>query len=131
MTDQPAIEKRKPRADAVCNRDRVLEPAKAVFSQGGPEASLEALARHAGVGIGTLYRYFPTREALYEAVYRREVEELVELGKQLEAKRPRSRRCASGCGPASNSWPRKRAGRRRSPWPRTVPRSLWPTRSMG
>lgn len=86
MTDQPAIEKRKPRADAVRNRDRVLEAAKAVFNQGGPEASLEAVARRAGVGIGTLYRHFPTREALYEAVYRREVEQLVELAKQLETK---------------------------------------------
>jgi AcrR family transcriptional regulator len=83
MTDQPAIEKRKPRADAIRNRERVLEAAKAVFSQGGPEASLEAVARRAGVGIGTLYRHFPTREALYEAVYRREVEQLVELAKHL------------------------------------------------
>jgi len=83
MTHQPAIEKRKPRADAIRNRERVLEAAKAVFSQGGPEASLEAVARHAGVGIGTLYRHFPTREALYEAVYRREVEQLVELARHL------------------------------------------------
>jgi AcrR family transcriptional regulator len=83
MTDQPEIEKRKPRADAIRNRERVLEAAKAVFSQGGPEASLEAVAKHAGVGIGTLYRHFPTREALYEAVYRREVEQLVELAKHL------------------------------------------------
>jgi AcrR family transcriptional regulator len=86
MTDQPAIERRKPRVDAVRNRERVLEAAQAVFSQGGPEASLEAVARHAGVGIGTLYRHFPTREALYEAVYRREVDQLVELAKYLEAK---------------------------------------------
>ena len=86
MTHQPAMEKRKPRADAIRNRERVLEAAKAVFSQGGPEASLEAVARHAGVGIGTLYRHFPTREALYEAVYRREVEQLVELAKHLETK---------------------------------------------
>ena len=86
MTHQPALEKRKPRSDAIRNRERVLEAAKAVFSQGGPEASLEAVARHAGVGIGTLYRHFPTREALYEAVYRREVEQLVELAKHLEAK---------------------------------------------
>ena len=86
MTHQPAIEKRKPRADAIRNRERVLEAAKAVFSQGGPEASLEAVARRAGVGIGTLYRHFPTREALYEAVYRREVEQLVELAKHLETK---------------------------------------------
>ena len=86
MTKQPAMEKRKPRADAVRNRERVLEAAKAVFSQGGAEASLEAVARHAGVGIGTLYRHFPTREALYEAVYRREVEQLVDLAERLEAK---------------------------------------------
>jgi AcrR family transcriptional regulator len=85
MTHQPAMEKRKPRADAIRNRERVLEAAKAVFSQGGPEASLEAVARRAGVGIGTLYRHFPTREALYEAVYRHEVEQLVELAKHLEA----------------------------------------------
>jgi AcrR family transcriptional regulator len=75
---------RKPRADAVRNRERVLEAAKAVFSSGGSEASLEAVARHAGVGIGTLYRHFPTREALYEAVYRREVEQLGDLAEQLE-----------------------------------------------
>src|ERR1700731_1131493 len=85
MTHQPAIEKRKPRADAIRNRERVLEAAKAVFSQGGPEASLEAVARHAGVGIGTLYRHFPTREALSEAVYRHEVEQVVELAGHLEA----------------------------------------------
>ena len=86
MTDQPVLEKRKPRADAIRNRERVLEAAKAVFSQGGPEASREAVARRAGVGIGTLYRHFPTREALYEAVYRREVEQLVELAQHPEAK---------------------------------------------
>ncbi|GKQ54601.1 TetR/AcrR family transcriptional regulator [Bradyrhizobium sp. Ce-3] len=75
---------RKPRADAVRNRERVLAAAKAVFSAGGSEASLEAVARHAGVGIGTLYRHFPTREALYEAVYRREVEQLGDLAEQLQ-----------------------------------------------
>jgi len=86
MTHQPAtMPKRKPRADAIRNRERVLEAAKAVFSQGGPEASLEAVARRAGVGIGTLYRHFPSREALYEAVYRHEVEQLVELARHLEA----------------------------------------------
>ena len=88
MTLRPTPGKRKPRADALRNRERVLEAAKAVFSQGGPEASLEAVARQAGVGIGTLYRHFPTREALYEAVYRREVEQLVELAKQLSTETP-------------------------------------------
>ena len=76
---------RRPRADAVRNHERVLEAAKAVFSAGGPDASLEAVARHAGVGIGTLYRHFPTREALFEAVYRREVEQLAELAEELKA----------------------------------------------
>ena len=75
---------RKPRADAVRNRERVLEAAKAVFSAGGPEASLEAVAKRASVGIGTLYRHFPTRESLFEAVYRREVEQLSELAEQLK-----------------------------------------------
>jgi AcrR family transcriptional regulator len=75
---------RKPRADAVRNRERVLEAAKAVFSAGGADASLEAVARAAGVGIGTLYRHFPTREALFEAVYRREVQQLADLAEQLK-----------------------------------------------
>src|ERR1700756_1497327 len=75
---------RKPRADALRNRERVLEAAKTVFSAGGPDASLEAVAREAGVGIGTLYRHFPTLEALYEAVYRREVEQLSELAEALK-----------------------------------------------
>jgi AcrR family transcriptional regulator len=76
---------RKPRTDAVRNHERVLEAAKVVFNAGGPNASLEAVARHAGVGIGTLYRHFPTREALFEAVYRREVEHLAELAEELKA----------------------------------------------
>jgi AcrR family transcriptional regulator len=75
---------RKPRVDAARNRERVLEAAKAVFSTGGAQASLEAVARAAGVGIGTLYRHFPTREALFEAVYRREVQQLADLAAQLE-----------------------------------------------
>ncbi len=80
---QSAEKTRKPRTDAARNRDRVLEAAKAVFSAGGPEASLQAVARTAGVGIGTLYRHFPTREALFEAVYRREVQQLGDLARQL------------------------------------------------
>src|SRR5947207_5029496 len=84
MADQSAETVRKPRSDAVRNRERVLEAAKAVFSAGGPDASLEAVARRADVGIGTLYRHFPTREALYEAVYRHEVEQLSELAEQLK-----------------------------------------------
>jgi AcrR family transcriptional regulator len=70
---------RRPRADALRNRDRLLEAAETVFSAGGTDVSLEAVARTAGVGIGTLYRHFPTREALFEAVYRHEVEQLADF----------------------------------------------------
>ena len=78
--------KRKPRTDALRNRELVLEAANAVFGAGGPDASLEAVARTAGVGIGTLYRHFPTREALFEAVYRREVQQLAVLAERLKDK---------------------------------------------
>jgi len=74
---------RKPRADSVRNRERVLKAAKAVFAEGGPDGSLEGVARRAGVGVGTLYRHFPNRQTLFEAVYRREVEQLAELAEQL------------------------------------------------
>jgi AcrR family transcriptional regulator len=67
---------RKPRADAERNRARVLEVAKEAFTRFGAEASLDDIAKQAGVGAGTLYRHFPTREALIEAVYRTEVEKL-------------------------------------------------------
>jgi AcrR family transcriptional regulator len=84
MQKQSAVTSRKLRADAVRNRERVLAAAKAVFSTGGADASLEAVARRAGVGIGTLYRHFPTREALYEAVYQHEVQQLWELAERLK-----------------------------------------------
>lgn len=82
-TKLPENRPRKPRADAVRNRERVLEAAKLHFNAGGPDASLEAVARRAWVGIGTLYRHFPTREALFEAVYRREVLHLAGLAEEL------------------------------------------------
>ncbi|HEY4193550.1 MAG TPA: TetR/AcrR family transcriptional regulator [Mesorhizobium sp.] len=74
---------RKLRADSIRNRERLLEAATHVFSTGGSQASLEMVARQAGVGIGTLYRHFPTREALFEAVYRHEVDHLGGLAEQL------------------------------------------------
>jgi AcrR family transcriptional regulator len=83
MPDHPEKRPRRPRSDAIRNRERLLEAAAAVFSAGGPDASLEAVAERAGVGIGTLYRHFPTREALFEAVYRHEVDQLGELAEQL------------------------------------------------
>jgi len=67
---------RKPRADAQRNRERILEVAKEAFSRSGANASLDDIAKQAGVGPGTLYRHFPTRDALIEAVYRTDVEKL-------------------------------------------------------
>ena len=72
-TPSPA---RKPRADAQRNRGRVLEVAKEAFTRSGADASLDDIAKQAGVGAGTLYRHFPSRDALLEAVYRTEVEKL-------------------------------------------------------
>jgi AcrR family transcriptional regulator len=71
---QPA--KRKPRTDALRNRERILEVAKGAFTRHGADASLDDIAKQAGVGAGTLYRHFPTRDALIEAVYRSGVEKL-------------------------------------------------------
>jgi AcrR family transcriptional regulator len=76
-------EARKPRADAQRNRDGLLEAAKVAFAEVGPEASLEEIARRADVGIGTLYRHFPTRDAIVEAVYRREVQQLADAAPRL------------------------------------------------
>jgi AcrR family transcriptional regulator len=67
---------RKPRADAQRNRERILEVAKEAFTRFGASTSLDDIAKQAGVGPGTLYRHFPTREELVEAVYRIEVEKL-------------------------------------------------------
>lgn len=74
---------RRTRADSIRNRERLVEVATQIFSAGGRQAKLDAVAREAGVGIGTLYRHFPTREALFEAVYRREVDHLVTLAEGL------------------------------------------------
>jgi AcrR family transcriptional regulator len=67
---------RKPRRDAQRNRERILEVAKEAFAKSGANTSLDDIAKQAEVGAGTLYRHFPTREALLEAVYRTEVEKL-------------------------------------------------------
>ncbi|CAJ0821507.1 hypothetical protein LMG18101_04648 [Ralstonia flaminis] len=79
------ITSRKPRADAERNRQRLLDVAKAAFAQKGVSASLEDIAREAGLGIGTLYRHFPTREALIDEIYRDEGNRLVEAAQQLSA----------------------------------------------
>ena len=64
--------------DALRNRERILEVAKEAFTRSGANASLDEIAKEAGVGAGTLYRHFPTREALIEAVYRTEVQKLAD-----------------------------------------------------
>jgi len=79
---------RKPRADAQRNRIRLLETAKAAFAEKGSGASLDEIARTAGVGAGTLYRHFPTRDALIEAVYRNETEQLVAAATRLAETHP-------------------------------------------
>src|ERR1700683_3999388 len=75
-TKAPEFKDRKPRADAQRNRERILEVAKLEFTRVGANASLEEIAKKAGVGPGTLYRHFPTREDLLVAVYRSEMEKL-------------------------------------------------------
>jgi AcrR family transcriptional regulator len=76
MTKKQSTTARKPRSDALRNRGRILEVAKEVFTRQGANASLEEIAKQAGVGTGTLYRHFPTRDELIEGVYRNEVEKL-------------------------------------------------------
>jgi AcrR family transcriptional regulator len=79
----PPPQARKPRADSARNRQSLIDAAKEGFTAVGLNVSLEEIARRAGVGIGTLYRHFPSREAVMEAVYRREVEQLAESVPQL------------------------------------------------
>lgn len=87
MTATPArpSEQRPLRADARRNYQRLLAAARTAFAQHGADASLDDIARRAGVGSGTLYRHFPTRQALLEAVYRDQVEELCSQARELLA----------------------------------------------
>src|SRR5580704_11067269 len=79
---------RKPRADAQRNRDRILEVAKLAFTRSGANTSLDDIASQAGVGPGTLYRHFPTREELLQAVYRSEMEKLVAAERKFAQSMP-------------------------------------------
>src|ERR1700690_1197069 len=78
LTKRSQPPRRKPRVDAQRNRDRILEVAKVAFTRSGANASLDDIAKQAGVGPGTLYRHFPTREELLQAVYRSGLEKLGE-----------------------------------------------------
>ncbi|MDI5963360.1 helix-turn-helix domain-containing protein [Streptomyces sp. SL13] len=84
-TDRPM------RADARLNHDRILDAAALAFARDGSEASLKAIAKDAGVGIGTLYRRFPTRETLVEATYRSETAKLCSAATELLADSPPDR----------------------------------------
>ena len=83
MKKQSKSAPRRPRSDAQRNRERILEVAKAAFTRHGADTSLEEIAKQAGVGVGTLYRHFPTRDALIEAVYRSEVEKLAAAARRF------------------------------------------------
>ncbi|QGK50780.1 TetR family transcriptional regulator [Mycobacterium intracellulare subsp. chimaera] len=76
------------RSDARRNRERLLAAATAAFTEHGASASLESIARDAGVGIGTLYRHFPNREALVEAIYRAELAEVAGAAEKLLKRHP-------------------------------------------
>jgi AcrR family transcriptional regulator len=82
MTDKPL------RADAQRNRDRIVSIATEAFADQGAEASLEDIAHRSAVGIGTLYRHFPNREALYIAVHRGEIGRIAERGDELLTEHP-------------------------------------------
>ena len=84
----PQSARRKPRTDAQRNRTRILQVAKQAFARSGADTRLDDIAKQAGVGPGTLYRHFPTRHALLEAVYRSEVEKLASAEQELSGKLP-------------------------------------------
>ena len=79
---------RRPRVDAQRNRERILDVAREAFTQHGAEATLNDIARRAEIGPGTLYRHFPTRNALIEAVFRSQVEKLTAAGQRFSATMP-------------------------------------------
>jgi AcrR family transcriptional regulator len=79
---------RKPRADALRNRERILEIAKEAFTRLGANISLDDVAKQARIGPGTLYRHFPTRDALLETVYRTEVEKLAAAEREFSETMP-------------------------------------------
>lgn len=81
--DSPIKPSRRPRSDGERNRLRLIEAAKHVFAEKGSAASLEQIAREANVSIASLYRHFPTRDALISAVYRQEVDALIEAADHL------------------------------------------------
>ncbi len=87
-SSSPPPPARRPRVDAQRNRERILEVAREAFAEHGPDATLDDIARRAEVGPGTLYRHFPTRDDLIEAVFRSQVEKLTAAGQNFAATLP-------------------------------------------
>jgi AcrR family transcriptional regulator len=87
-TKRSQAARRRPRTDAQRNRERILEVAKEAFARSGASTSLDDIAKQAGVGAGTLYRHFPTRDALLEGVYRTEVEKLAAAERKFAQSMP-------------------------------------------
>jgi AcrR family transcriptional regulator len=86
-TTHPLLERPK-RADARRNYEKVLAAAREAFAEGGESTALEEIARRAGVGIGTLYRHFPNRQALLEALYVGEVDDICRIAAELDGTDP-------------------------------------------
>ncbi len=82
--DDPGVERPR-RADARRNRERLIAAAREIFTEYGSGASMEAIAKQAGVGVGTLYRHFPNRFDIVEAVYETDVQELSEAAQRVVA----------------------------------------------
>jgi len=80
--------RRKLRADAVRNRERILAVARDAFAEGGANVTLDDIVRLSGLGVGTLYRHFPTRDALVEALYLSEIEKLAAAERELAESAP-------------------------------------------
>jgi AcrR family transcriptional regulator len=91
----PAAGRPAQRADAELNRSRILDAARASLAESG-DASMQSIARRAGIGQGTLYRHFPTREALVLEVHRHDVAELVDTAPCCSQNTRHGRRCAFG-----------------------------------
>ncbi|MBN3723682.1 TetR family transcriptional regulator [Burkholderia sp. Ac-20379] len=83
QSDPPSKSSRRPRSDGERNRLRLIDAAKQVFAEKGASASLEQIAREAKISIASLYRHFPTRDAVISAVYRQEVDALIEAAERL------------------------------------------------
>jgi len=88
MKDEKPPSTRKPRADGQRNRELIVQAAKEAFTANGAGTSLDDIAKKVGVGAGTLYRHFPSREALLAAVYRADVEKLADSAEQLSRELP-------------------------------------------